>query len=248
MPIHDWTRVDAGIFHDFHLTWIGNLQIALNAGLLPPDYYALVEQIAGGIGPHILTRQTPKPPEGEDIADVQGAVAVAVAPPKVRHTIRPNIDEYVFKRRTMVIRHVSNHRMVALIEILSSGNKASRYALRAFLDKAESALAHGIHLLLVDLHPPGRRDPRGIHGALWERLFSDAIPTPEKPLTLAAYAAGRIPTAYVEPAAVGDALTDMPLFLTAEDYINVPLETTYQAVYQGVPRYYRTILETGTAS
>ena len=22
MPVHDWTRVEASIFHDFHATWI----------------------------------------------------------------------------------------------------------------------------------------------------------------------------------------------------------------------------------
>lgn len=247
MPIHNWTRVDAGVFHDFHLTWIGILKNSLNSGLLPPDYYALAEQVAGVIGPDVLTLQTPNPPGDGSSADVEGAVAVAIAPPKVRHTIRPEIDEYVYKRRAVVIRHVSNHRLIALIEILSPGNKASRHALRSFLNKAESALAHGIHLLLIDLHPPGPRDPRGIHAALWERLFSEAVPTPEKPLTLAAYAAGRVPTAYVEPIAVGDSLLDMPLFLTSEQYINVPLETTYLAAYEGVPRYYRTILETGAA-
>ncbi len=244
MPMHDWTRVDAGIFHDFHLTWIGLLQIALNSGLLHPDYYALAELIAGGFGPDVLTRQTAKLSEDGGDPDVQGAIAVAVAPPKVRHVIRPEIDEYVFKRRSVVIRHVSNHKLIALIEILSPGNKASRHVLRSFLDKAESALAHGIHLLLIDPHPPGPRDPRGIHGALWERLFGDTVPTPEKPLTLAAYAAGRVPTAYVEPLAVGDELPDMPLFLTSEQYINVPLESTYRAAYEGVPRYYRAILET----
>ena len=41
MPLHDWTRVDAGIFHDFHTVWIGILRTKLNAGLLPPDYFAL---------------------------------------------------------------------------------------------------------------------------------------------------------------------------------------------------------------
>jgi hypothetical protein len=245
--MHDWTRVEAGIFHAFHVAWIGLLQNALNEGLLPPDYYALAEQIVGSIGPDVLTLQTPHPPEGDGTADVSGAVAVAVAPPKVRHVVRPEIDEYVFKRRSLVIRHVSNHRMVALIEILSPGNKSNRHALRSFLDKAEAALAHGIHLLLIDPFPPGPRDPRGIHGALWERLFGDAVPTPEKPLTLAAYSAGRVPIAYIEPVAVGDSLVDMPLFLTPEEYINVPLETTYNAAYAGVPRYYRAILETGGA-
>ena len=40
MPIHDWTRVSAGTWHDFHLAWIAELRNALNGGLLPADYYA----------------------------------------------------------------------------------------------------------------------------------------------------------------------------------------------------------------
>jgi hypothetical protein len=47
MPVHDWTRVEAGMFHDFHNAWITELRNALNGGLLPPDYYALGEQHAG---------------------------------------------------------------------------------------------------------------------------------------------------------------------------------------------------------
>ena len=57
MPVHDWTRVSSGIFHHFHLEWIGDLSRQLNRGLLPPDYYALAEQIAGGLGPDVLTLQ-----------------------------------------------------------------------------------------------------------------------------------------------------------------------------------------------
>jgi hypothetical protein len=244
MPLHDWTRVDAGVFHSFHNTWIGELTKALNSGLLPPDYYALGEQIAGSLGPDVLTLQTPAAQEPGSRRELEGAVAVAVAPPKVRLTLRAEIDQYALKRRTVVIRHVSNHRIVALIEILSPGNKDSRHAVRSFLDKAMSALAHGIHLLLLDLHPPGPRDPQGMHALLWERL-SDAAPVPpaDKPLTLAAYVAGAVATAYVEPLAVGDTLPDMPLFLDPEQYVNVPLEATYRAAYEGVPRYYRQILE-----
>jgi hypothetical protein len=43
MPIHDWTRVYAGIFHDFHQRWCVRIQDRLNAGVLPPDHYALLE-------------------------------------------------------------------------------------------------------------------------------------------------------------------------------------------------------------
>lgn len=53
MPIHDWTKVDAGIFHAFHHGWIEELARALNRGLLPADYYALPEQHAAGFGPEI---------------------------------------------------------------------------------------------------------------------------------------------------------------------------------------------------
>ena len=44
MPIHDWTRVDAGLFHDFHQSWSVTLRNALNSGGLPPEYFALIEQ------------------------------------------------------------------------------------------------------------------------------------------------------------------------------------------------------------
>lgn len=30
MPIHDWTKVNAGIFHDFHHDWITMIKRALN--------------------------------------------------------------------------------------------------------------------------------------------------------------------------------------------------------------------------
>src|SRR5688572_27893683 len=44
MPIHDWTRVDHGTFHDFHQGWAPLIRSALNNGLLPPEYEAKVEQ------------------------------------------------------------------------------------------------------------------------------------------------------------------------------------------------------------
>lgn len=47
MPVHDWSRVSAGVFHDFHNTWIVELKNALNGGVLPAAYYAMSEQRAG---------------------------------------------------------------------------------------------------------------------------------------------------------------------------------------------------------
>ncbi len=244
MPVHDWSRVGPGIFHDFHNAWIVEIRTALNDGLLPPDYYALSEQIVGDSTPDVLTLQAvdsdghaPNKPGG-------ASTAVATAPPRVRFTATTEMDEYVLKQKSLVIRHSSDDRIVALVEILSQGNKASRHALRAFVEKAAAALRRGFHLLLVDIQPAGPRDPQGIHGVLWSEIADDAFKAPwDKPLTLASYSAGRPITAYIEPIAVGDGIPKMPLFLDPETYVPVPLETTYQAAWRGMPRRWQGVLE-----
>ncbi len=245
MPLHDWTRVEAGIFHSFHTTWIGELTIRLNAGMLPPEYYALGEQFAGDIGPDVLTLREPTSndvfPESEDS---DGGLAVATAPPKVHSTAETELAHYTTRQRRLVIRHTRGNRIVALLEIVSASNKHSQRAFNAFLEKALSAVVNGIHLLLIDLQPPSPRDPRGIHSAIWEDLAGQSYqPPPGKDRTLVAYSAGLSKKAYVEPIAVGQPLTPMPLFLTADRYVNVPLEETYQASYEGVPRIYRKLPE-----
>ena len=48
MPIHDWTRVDAGLFHDFHQDWTIELRRSLNAGRLPPGFVALAVNRSAG--------------------------------------------------------------------------------------------------------------------------------------------------------------------------------------------------------
>src|SRR2546422_9361955 len=64
MPVHDWTRVEAGIFHDFHVAWIPEIRKVLNGGLLPEGYYALAEQHTGPSIAEILTlHASPTPPE-----------------------------------------------------------------------------------------------------------------------------------------------------------------------------------------
>lgn len=55
MPLHDWTCVDAGIFHDLHIAWFAELQKAFNGGLLPEGYYALIEQHTGRAIEDLLT-------------------------------------------------------------------------------------------------------------------------------------------------------------------------------------------------
>src|SRR4051794_36270320 len=103
MPIHDWTRVTAGTWHAFHLSWTSEIQLALNNGLLPREYYALAEQIAGPLGPDVLALQTSGtsgngrvPDETPSSSpDAGGGVAVAVAPPRTRFEAEAEMNDYV---------------------------------------------------------------------------------------------------------------------------------------------------------
>jgi hypothetical protein len=244
MPIHDWTRVDAGIFHGLHLAWINHLSESLNGGLLPPGYYALPEQHGRRLIADILTLQAAvnesRPPSNG------GVVTVTEAPPRVsRKLVMSGQASYRQLRRTLAIRHVSHHRIVALVEIVSPANKDRPKSIEQFVDKARAALAQGIHLLVIDLLPAGACTPRELHEAIWgEDADEETAPWPKgKPLLLAAYEAGSMPEAYLEPLAVGDRLIDMPLFLEPGEYINAPLEATYQAAYHGLPAYWREVIE-----
>ena len=250
MPIHDWTRVTAGIFHDFHHEWISTIKRTLNGGLLPAGYYALAEQIASGLGPDVLTLEHPSNGDGRssDNGSHSGIVALADAPPKVRFTSFSEVDLLTLRKNRIAIRHSSDHRVIAVIEIVSPGNKGSRHALRALVEKAFELLSEGVHLLVIDLLPPGIRDPQGIHAAIWSEFFEDdgfQLP-PDKPLTLAAYSAGTLKRAFIEPVAVGDELPEMPLFLEPEKYVLVPLAASSQTAWEGVPLYWRQQLETPT--
>jgi len=247
MPVHDWTRVEAGIFHDLHHAWIEELKRALNAGVLPDEYYALAEQHAAGFGPDVLTLQASTgedADEGPGPATSEGGVSLLVSPPKVQVTAETDMEFYRRKQNAVVVRHVSGDRMVAVVEVVSPGNKAGRHAFRSFLEKAAELLDQRIHLLVLDLHPPTPRDPHGIHAAIWEEITGQEYVAPaNKPLTLAAYESALTVRAYVEPLAVGDRLADMPLFLEPGGHVLVPLENTYQGAFAALPQRWRVVLE-----
>jgi hypothetical protein len=244
MPVHDWTRVEAGIFHDFHHAWIEEIKRALNRGILPPDHYALAEQIAGGFGPDVLTLEGPAQRPVGPPNEISGGVALAAAQPKVSFRVKTEADIYAAKANRIAVRHVTHHRVVAVIEIVSPGNKSTRPALRNFAEKAAEPLRGGVHLMIVDLFPPSPRDPQRIHKIIWDELDANdfALPT-DRPLTAASYIGGLTQEAFVEPVAAGGSLPEMPLFLTGDVYVSVPLEATYQAAWDAVPLIWQQTLQ-----
>ncbi len=251
MPIHDWSKVDAGIFHHFHHGWIEEIARALNRGVLPRDYYAMAEQHTSHFGPDVLTLQSRLQEQGaqEEVEPItvrspgtDGGVIIAA--PKARLAGETDLEFYRRKQNVVAVRHVSGDRLVAIVEIVSPGNKSSRAVFRKFVNKAVELLSQDIHLLILDLIPPTRRDPNGIHGAIWEALTDEEYKAPPgKPLTLAAYEADAGVRAFVEQVAVGDVLPEMPLFLKAGGHVPVALESTYQSAWDAVPLRWRSVIE-----
>jgi Protein of unknown function (DUF4058) len=242
MPIHDWTRVEAGTFHHFHHRWIAAMGDALNGGLLPPGYLAMAEQVTGRPIPDVVTLQARESKVGPE-----GGIAVAAAPPAARVIARLERIDYAKRANRVVIRHGLG-KVVAIIEIVSPGNKESRHAIRSFVEKAADILDQGVNLLVVDLFPPTPRDPQGIHGAIWDNFAGEPFELPPgKPLTVASYLGGDMPTAYVEPVGIGDALPSLPIFLSEDRYIPAPLEATYQEAWEVFPAMLKELIEpTGT--
>lgn len=119
--IHDWSKVDAGLFHHFHQRWISALSDELNAGKLPEGYFALAEQRAGARIPDVLTLHLPQSAKSGE-GDEPG-IAVATAQPRAAIIRRVETETYVQKANRIVIRHPSGD-VVAVIEIVSPGNKS----------------------------------------------------------------------------------------------------------------------------
>ena len=241
MPIHDWTRVDAGLFHAFHQSWTVKLCDTLNADTLPADYFALPEQSIRGPVPDVLTLELS--PGGGETNPTATALAVASTPPRTRFIEQAEDRIYVRKANRVTVRH-RHGQVIAVVEIVSPGNKGSNNELRSFVEKSSEFIMQGVHLLVIDLFPPSKRDPQGIHKAIWEEFRENDFELPAgKPLTLAAYDAGPPPVAYVEPVAVGDLLPEMPIFLKPDLYVHAPLESTYRATWDHFPAAMKRLLE-----
>jgi len=246
VPVHDWTRAQAGILHDFHVAWLSEIRKALNGGILPEGFYAMAEQHVGHWIADVLTLHGgPAPGEPLPAFPVAGGTAVAEAPPKVRRHETVELRGAA-RPRSLAIRHVSGHRLVALLEVVSPANKDRPASVEQFAAKALDALDQGVHLLVVDLFPPGRCDPQGIHGLIRQRLRHSEMPydlPADEPLTLAGYAVGAQVDVYIEHLGVGAVLPEMPLFLSPDRYVSVPLEATYEEAYRGMPAFWRNVLE-----
>ena len=132
MPIHDWSRVPPGLFHHFHQDWSIEIARELNRGRLPRGLSALVEQRSGPIESDVLAI--------ENIGGIarfvpgRGGATATAEPPMTRFVRRTTSSLTPACANRIVVRHHLG-RIVAVLEIVSPGNKDSRAALRDFVEK-----------------------------------------------------------------------------------------------------------------
>jgi hypothetical protein len=244
--MHDWQRVPPTIYHHFHQQWTISICNALNAGLLPPGYSALVEQYSSGLYPDVLALHRPNPKPAKSLA-----TATALELPRTRMVVQPREGRFHERANRVVIRHHLDE-VVCAIEVVSPGNKAGKIAVREFVSKAVDFLRRGINLLIIDLFPPGAQDPQTLHKLIWDQFDEGvAFELPaDEPLLLASYRAAAplvefTPEAFIEPLRVGAELPNMPAWLDIDLYVNVPLKSTYRAAWQVCPADFRQLVEQG---
>jgi hypothetical protein len=229
MPLHDWTRVPAGTYHFFHQRWIISLADALNGGGLPPQYFAMTETATGRPVPDVLAPKTDR--------RAGGGLAVRAAPPRAAVVSAADERAAYARRADRLIVRTTRGMLIAVVEIVSPGNKDRTAAVGAFVRKAQKSIRNGVHFLFVDPSPPSATNPHGLHKPIWDAFKEEPYTPPaDRPLTVAAYSADQQPVAYVEPTAVGLPLADLPLFLTPRRYVPCPLEASYQQAWGVFPR------------
>ncbi len=242
MPMHNWTKVPPGTYHNFHYRWIAAIMDQLNAGLLPPGCFAMAEQVIGGPEPDVVALKGFEVSD-QSIAQSTLVLAEPATKPSTSLVMKAEIERYSLKANRIVVRHSSGE-VLAIIELISPGNKSSISAIRSMVDKLVDLFYDGINLLVVDPFPPGPRDPNGIHALIWEQVNDEPfLLPPDRPLTCASYQASPTKTAWIEPISVGMELPVMPLFLKGQAYINLPLETSYQETWGFLPKELKRLVD-----
>ena len=260
MPLHDWSLVDSGIFHNFHLLWIGRLNSILNEKILPEPFYAIAEPVLGEAVPDVITLQeqgaaerTLDRPAGQGLVHEDpslGAVALAPSPVLVQD-LGPR-DPYALLSRQISIRDsLRSDRVVAVIELVSHANKASRVHSERFIEKSLNLLAKGIHLMVIDVQPGTTLVPRGFHEKICEAYAASPLSQPEgRSCQLASYEVleTAIVRSHVVPLRAGDELPEMPVFLLPHQFVRLPLEPSYREAFASLPRKFREALGVGLSS
>lgn len=228
MGLHDWGRASENVFHTFHYGWLWNLAGLLNERVLPAGYVARPEEYVGPYQSDVLTLQTTEP---EAVFSRERATDLA----PVLTLSSPRLA--LRKERRIAILWSRNERRVAVIEIVSPGNKDSAPRAYHFQMKVVEFLESGLHVLIVDVLP-GTPACRGFAAAIARVLGATEDP-PVGPRSAASFEVSLEPprmSLYARTLEVGRPLPDdVPLFLRPAEPVALPLEASYQATFERLP-------------
>ena len=97
---------------------------------------------------------------------------VILAAPKIQITAETDLEFYRRKQNTVVVRHVSGDRSWRWWRLCRRATNPLQHAIRAFIQKAAEMIDKGVHLLILDLHPPGNRVPGT---AIWRSALAGRL-------------------------------------------------------------------------
>ena len=130
------------------------------------------------------------------------------------------------------LRHI-----VAAIEIVSPGNKASHVELRAFVERVSRLVRHGNalarHRSLSAHRSRSFRNSQSNLGRIHGTILRASDGKSRAGGSIQVGIAGR--RAFVETISLGGKLPDMPLFLKGDSYVPAPLEASYQTAWADFP-------------
>lgn len=226
MALHDWAILDG--WEGVHHLWMSELLHDLKANL-PPGYRAII-----GASPLVSAPLLTSKPD----------VAVAAVTPKPAwsgdgHSGVPEPDyevaiSTVEEDLTLMVGRGS--RVVAVVELISPGNKDRPAFRRKFGRHYENYLRNGVNLLLIDVHrrPAAFSFPHYLATALG--VTAPALSAPAAVsygLSFPLPTNGRMLDIWQRPLVVGQPLPAMTLMLSNNDYVSVNLDATYSRAAAG---------------
>lgn len=219
-------------WRSFHGAWAAAIARLLNAGVLPPGYYAA--PFLGRDGPmEIDVEALREPAEGAlAVAGSEGSRAWTPAAPVLTLAVEwPSVDDV----RVEVFIDDGDPRLAAAIELVSPGNNDRPRAREAFVGKCADHLRHGRGLVVVDVVTTRRAD---LHADLLATLGVEPAKNGERPsATLSATAykpvggqdgAGQL-LAWATSLEIGRPLPTVPLWLSADLAVPLDLELNHTA-------------------
>jgi hypothetical protein len=100
MPMHDWTRVPIGVFHDFHNAWVTHLSESFNIQFLPKEFYSLGErpcdELSSAIEDAAFYQQRRRSVSVREDTGDRVVALVEIVSPANKHT-RNAVDDFVDK-------------------------------------------------------------------------------------------------------------------------------------------------------